>query len=397
MITAKTNDGTSITVHPGMKRDKLFRLRKKYSFYCPGCHEPVMLKIGQVKSPHFAHVRKRCDCWSEGETDQHLQGKWLLYQWLQSQNDHVYLEKAIGQTRQRPDLFISSHSSYAIEYQCATIPISIFITRTNQYNQLGICPVWIYGHPLTEIARFPEMVRLNRFQSLFVQYDEYAGFWLCTFSPDTQSFIFYTHLLSITSHKVFTKKMTVPLTRATFPIHPPSSLPSLSALYDHWFQERRYMLQERIRYPHRTDSFLQFLSKKQTTVWTLPLVVGLPLRENLMFTPSVLDWQGYLYFSLIHQRKKGEVCFVQEGTKVLQMCLKRKWLHQRSMPLVSYSLNKAVVSYFNVLTHLHVLKRETKEVYRIIDKPKIPYTLLELEKLEKDIAHRLSKRITHPF
>ncbi|MFZ2966347.1 MAG: competence protein CoiA family protein [Leuconostoc falkenbergense] len=29
--------------------------QKNQSYFCPGCREPVMLKVGDVKQKHFAH------------------------------------------------------------------------------------------------------------------------------------------------------------------------------------------------------------------------------------------------------------------------------------------------------------------------------------------------------
>jgi competence protein CoiA len=42
---------------------------------CPACHHPVRGKDGVINVPHWAHLARDCDPWSEPESEWHLQWK----------------------------------------------------------------------------------------------------------------------------------------------------------------------------------------------------------------------------------------------------------------------------------------------------------------------------------
>lgn len=73
---------------------------------------------------------------SEGETEEHLIGKRVLYNWFIQQGIPCQLEAYIPSLKQRPDLVIwlSSDQPCAIEFQCSPLSIKRLKERTKGYN-----------------------------------------------------------------------------------------------------------------------------------------------------------------------------------------------------------------------------------------------------------------------
>ena len=102
-------------------------LKTSNTFSCTQCSEQVILKNGPIKIPHFAHTRNvSCtQAFSEGESEDHLNGKLHLYEFLQKHSSSVELEAYLPSLHQRPDLYVQSNvSKFAIEFQCSQIPVT---------------------------------------------------------------------------------------------------------------------------------------------------------------------------------------------------------------------------------------------------------------------------------
>ena len=135
MLTALNEEGKLISLVE-KRRNDLLRLREKQKFYCPICHDIMIMKAGEVRIPHFAH-KKYSACSSavtENETVQHLQGKKDLYTFFQKNKLDTKLEYYIPHINQRPDVFITNQGKhYAIEFQCSPISPALVEKRTNNY------------------------------------------------------------------------------------------------------------------------------------------------------------------------------------------------------------------------------------------------------------------------
>ena len=116
-------------------------------YHCPACKQSVHLKRGAVMRPHFAHYQKEaCDVFSEGETEEHIQGKLQMKAWLEAQNFEVEMEAYLPELKQRPDLLVTiNHQKIALEFQCSAISIHKVVERTQGYQRAGIQVVWMLG------------------------------------------------------------------------------------------------------------------------------------------------------------------------------------------------------------------------------------------------------------
>lgn len=137
MMIAQTSEGKRVLANQG-------ELSKNEVFYCPGCHEEVILKKGRIKVPYFSHqANSVCMSLSEGESVEHLLGKHQLASWIQK---NVEVEAYLPKLQQRPDLL---WGNIAIELQCSRLSFDRFEERTQNYLKHGYLPWWILGGQLS--------------------------------------------------------------------------------------------------------------------------------------------------------------------------------------------------------------------------------------------------------
>lgn len=130
-------------------KEQLKKWASKKILLCPVCGKPYEYCHGQVKTPYFRHMEKsECeDLYSESETQEHLNGKRDLFEWIKKQDGvtNAVLEGWIPETKQRPDImFEYNGKKYVIEYQCSPIATE-YIERHDLYKASGIIDIWICG------------------------------------------------------------------------------------------------------------------------------------------------------------------------------------------------------------------------------------------------------------
>lgn len=149
MLTGKIGNEI-INCYDGTRsKEQLKKWTKKKIILCPVCNRPYEYCHGKVKTPYFRHMDKeKCeDKYSESETEEHIQGKRDLYEWIKKQNGitNAILEGWIPETKQRPDImFEYNNKRYVIEYQCSPIA-SEYFERHELYQAVGIRDIWICG------------------------------------------------------------------------------------------------------------------------------------------------------------------------------------------------------------------------------------------------------------
>ncbi|MBT2697131.1 hypothetical protein J7E79_06860 [Bacillus sp. ISL-40] len=189
MLTAQTKIGEKICLGLDYKKETLMALRNKEEFFCPICGESVLLKLGDQRIFHFAHKQGgACRDFYENESNYHMEGKRQLFQWLIRQKIPSVLEYFDREIQQRPDIMFNHNGKkYALEYQCSTIPESIFIKRTNSYLQNGYIPLWILSSNKILIKK-RNIVVLSNFQYLFLRTTSSGKFYIPSYCPEKQQF-----------------------------------------------------------------------------------------------------------------------------------------------------------------------------------------------------------------
>lgn len=130
-------------------KEQLKKWASKKILLCPVCGKPYEYCHGKVKTPYFRHMDKNeCeDLYSESETEEHLNGKRDLFEWIRKQSGvtNAVLEGWIPETKQRPDImFEFDGKKYVIEYQCSPIATE-YVERHELYEASGIIDIWVLG------------------------------------------------------------------------------------------------------------------------------------------------------------------------------------------------------------------------------------------------------------
>jgi competence CoiA-like predicted nuclease len=144
---------------------------------CPACGEKILYCHGDFKIPYFRHEKNsNCpDIYSEGVTEEHIQGIKILYDWLNNQKDieNLQLEKWIPETRQRPDIyFIKDGQEYVIEFQCSPIATQ-YNKRHDLYRLQEIKDIWILGLDKYSINNLEETNLLNNVKFKTIEIENY--------------------------------------------------------------------------------------------------------------------------------------------------------------------------------------------------------------------------------
>jgi len=150
------------------REEQLREWSNKGMLKCPACGEKMLYCNGDFKIAYFRH-EKNSDCpdiYSEGVTQEHIQGIKILYDWLKIQEGikDLQLEKWIPETRQRPDIyFIKDEREYAIEFQCSPIATK-YNKRHDLYRLQGINDIWVLGVDKYSINEYEKMLSLELFE-----------------------------------------------------------------------------------------------------------------------------------------------------------------------------------------------------------------------------------------
>lgn len=56
------------------------------SFFCPECHQPLIVKTSKKGRKYFAHYSRKVN--HQGETSEHLTGKSQIYEWAKQNGWH---------------------------------------------------------------------------------------------------------------------------------------------------------------------------------------------------------------------------------------------------------------------------------------------------------------------
>lgn len=148
MLRAQLSNGQDIFIWE-YDKETLKKWSNKKILHCPYCKNNYQYNHGKIVSPYFKHVNSE-SClskYNEPETEEHMQGKRDLYEWIKRQDrvTDVVLEGYIEATHQRPDvMFMYNGKQYVIEYQCTPIS-SEYIERHELYQAAGVNDIWILG------------------------------------------------------------------------------------------------------------------------------------------------------------------------------------------------------------------------------------------------------------
>ncbi|GKV67574.1 hypothetical protein NCCP2716_00720 [Sporosarcina sp. NCCP-2716] len=307
ILTATLRDGTPIILDASRSREQLKLWRTDRTFHCPQCKERVILKVGTVRIPHFAHLSDS-DCrssFSEGESADHLMGKQLLYTLFSRLGKQPELEPFLPELSQRPDLLIRhGDQAAAIEFQCSRIAPDLQQSRSAGYESIGMAPIWMLRTPPKYEAR-PAGVDVLSFTSFHQQFFSSSispNDTLLTFSPRPHQFHYFSHLLHMEGNRFLCVHRCLPLHLQTFPFarpKPPDE--TLLERYRSCYQMHRTAFLQRALFVSRKgvqDPFLRNCYEMRLHPADMPARIGVPVRNQSAFAVHDCAWQLDLTISL---------------------------------------------------------------------------------------------------
>lgn len=306
ILIAETKEGRPFPLLDTISRQDLREIRKSHQFYCPQCKEKVLLKVGDVKIPHFSH-RNETSCrslFAEGESALHLTGKQQLYGFLTGmENMTVQLEPYFPHLKQRPDLFVSTKDeAIPIEFQCSRITTEEIVRRTKGYLGAQMSPVWILQTPkkLKQLPQGISLYSLSRFEENFLQFAYTNRNFILTYDAYSQKFHYLSGLLHVVGRKFIVNHRTLSMKNQSFPFATPNflSMKEIENYYLLYCKERRTFLRQRIFFNRKgiNDPFLRECYELRLIPSELPEWIGVPVVISHFQSEHACEWQ----LSLLH-------------------------------------------------------------------------------------------------
>lgn len=120
---------------------------KENAYCCPSCEEQLILRQGEIKVHHFAHVAESNCQYGVPESELHLWMKKFLYQeFLRSSfYKEVKLECRIGDHIADLHLVNMRNQEIAVECQVSGLDIPLFRRKTAYYSYRGIYTLWLFS------------------------------------------------------------------------------------------------------------------------------------------------------------------------------------------------------------------------------------------------------------
>ncbi|WP_084172115.1 competence protein CoiA family protein [Atopococcus tabaci] len=302
----------------------------KGKYVCPGCGAPVYLKKGTIRVPHFSHYKQSdCRVFSEGETEEHLEGKQLLYDWLTISGISVQMEAYIPELKQRPDLlcWMQDGTPLAVEFQCSRLSMERMLERTEGYEEKGYFVLWILG------KNFFLNKRLSPFQKLFLTEAHAQN--ILFFQLDVRKkelSIAYDFSFHPKSTRTCYRKRALSLTE---PLHEQAQVfyqikakrreprpTNLLLMQENLYQKRNYRDKEVVRFLHE-------IYEEGDNLISLPVETYLPVKtewmiESLSFRwkyALLRWWQNKEVGSVVHQEEVEQTIKELQQAGRLKFCL----------------------------------------------------------------------------
>lgn len=325
--------------------------KRKKDYYCPSCKEPVFLKKGLINQAHFTHFQKSdCTVFSEGETEEHVLGKKILYRWFTEQEIPCQLEAYLPNLKQRPDLLIwlDEQTPAAIEFQCSALSAERMMERTLGYTKNGYRVYWILGQ------NFHLKNKLTSFQRLFIQEQKKIGCYFLELHVETNDIVIHYGISQegnsscIISQCCYLKMDESSSLNTIIPkIMGYSKFTQIETkknlIQSHYFLNRGRNYQVPI-----IVAFQKYIYKKGDSLVSLPLEVYLPVKNQLFIKTLSYFWK-YQFLEWIMERNNGEIISKKEIAKKTTTMIKNNELNFYIMPLISDESKRKCITHFIML------------------------------------------------
>ncbi|WP_409274442.1 competence protein CoiA [Neobacillus sp. SCS-31] len=383
-MTATTKNGAMVSLADGYSRQTLENWRSSEEFFCPICRGKLILKLGERKIFHFAHMKDACqESNFERESNYHLSGKLALFYWLKRQGIEPRLEYYDPAIRQRPDIaFHFQGRCYALEFQCSTIPDHLFTKRTKNYISAGYTPFWILG--ASHFSGKPgNSIALSGFEYLFLRTSPGHPGLIPYFCPGQGIFRIVHSIFPYSPTRAFaqieTKKQEA-LTIHDLVSPAPPSTPCLPFWQDKLVRSK-LSIGANPKTPYMP--FLKQLYEAGLNLFLFPPEIGLPGFKAAAISTYPVIWQAYIVLDVLLGKEEGSIVTAREAAASLSWRAGKGEIRVRPLPLAAgVTLESAVSEYLSLLSLSGVLIPKGDGVFVIGRRLVIPRTIAEQMKSE---------------
>ncbi|AQY51846.1 hypothetical protein UE46_12990 [Listeria weihenstephanensis] len=358
MFTAKDQTGKIIVVTRGNIE---FLKKKRAQYSCSCCEERVILKAGEINTPHFAHLASsKCKFASEGESERHLNGKKYFLEWLILQDHQTDVEVYLSEIKRQADILVDGHT--VIEYQCSTVPVKELRQRTEDYLMAGLCVHWILGQ---DIRMVKGRYYLTAFQQAFIKKGPKLGYYLMQYLPENNRWTLLYHITMDTTNRFYARAMTFEgrvqlgvIKRAVQRIKYASFYVKRDVAFE---RQKQCYFYTRFK---KQSTFLRDVYEQGYHLQYLPMEVGVVLPMQFRVKTPAMEWQFYLWKSFLRMLDRGDSF---EVTGVMTLFEK----HVVLMPLIWDEYRAELcLEYLQFLCKQGILRADGVERYVVLQQMK---------------------------
>ena len=362
-------------------------------FYCPGCNKSVYLKKGKINQVHFAHYDKtHCKLFSEGETEEHLLGKQLLYDWFINQGVNCQLEPFLPELKQRPDLLIQrpKEPPIVIEFQCSSLSVNRMIARTNGYKSKGYIVYWILG------KRFHLHKKMTSFQHLFLNESQnIKNFYLQLDSIKGELSV----LMNIYLEKLPSQ---IQFDETRFSLHQlentlekckidtinnksPKAVRTFSFIENHQFLNKGRIYQHKAMI-----EFQRYIYSKGFSLVSLPKEVYFPIEDDVYIKSIPHFWKFYIVNWLIEIGSGNIVTNNQLEQKYVQMITEKRLIYYLHPCFSKVKTNSTMNQYMSILIMNDILIPLSQDEWLIYKTPQCYHSEEEKNKEFEKLSNKIN-------
>lgn len=390
MLQAKTKDGVLVTLAILTKTEINQLKQDRVLFYCPACHQRVLIKAGVKMIPHFAHRSiAACPSGEGGEGMYHETGKLLLYRWLKQQGLSVKLEVYLPQIRQRPDILLRIRDkAIAIEFQCAPISIEEVRKRNIGYKQAGITPIWILGeNRLQRISK--THFKLTHHHLPFIHpFSPGATPTLFFFSTDTRHFILIQDIYMTGNSQAAGKFFIRPLNQLSFKDLFKEYAFNPKDLYTMWAKEKyKLRLKQTPRLYGQELAWHQWMYLKGIHREVLPAMIHLPVSHQFKMKTPAWNWQSRLVLDVIDPMAAGDTFSLQRVHHILRAHV----YPSETFPFI-HSEKSPIKEYLHLLSLLNIIQQSREGMFVKLKPVFRPVSLEQAINEDKKVLYYLLKQ-----
>ncbi len=281
------------------------------TYHCPDCKEPVMLKCGAKKRPHFAHRFSCTAIASDNESEEHLLAKQLLKDWVIAQGaKDVTCEKRFHNIHRVADLyFVYGGARYVLEIQKSHLSEATFKSRTIDYESQGIQVIWIFIGSLNQRNQtyfLNRQMRLNR-EALLIH-----------FNLENQQVTLIRSRIWLNPKEVRAQGERISLSNLSISTLVEKRWSPAFITRQDWIEIKRQFRTSKWFYYAKTDRKLTRLCvNHHFNLSLMPAEIGWPILNNYGFIKPLFIWQAYVLIGVVMGHSIGEVLTVSQIARTL--------------------------------------------------------------------------------